>query len=80
MPIWFTATWITLVVAGILFFLIRSVVAGLGYQGAKLHTKCPFCSQRVAYFKRQVGHSAGCPNCRRRFSFPGPGGVAQKPD
>lgn len=39
---------------------------------APLHFRCPGCTRKIRYYKRQIGHRGMCQNCKTRWQFPEP--------
>ncbi|CAN5407609.1 hypothetical protein BH10PLA2_BH10PLA2_22240 [soil metagenome] len=37
---------------------------------ASLFFRCPGCTRKIRYFKRQVGHRGMCSNCKTHWVFP----------
>ncbi len=37
-----------------------------------LYFRCPGCTRKIRYFKRQIGHRGMCSNCKTRWNFPAP--------
>ena len=39
---------------------------------APIYFRCPGCTRKIRYFKRQVGHRGMCSNCKTLWTFPVP--------
>jgi hypothetical protein len=37
-----------------------------------LYLRCPGCTRKIRYFKRQVGHRGMCSHCKAHWNFPEP--------
>jgi hypothetical protein len=35
-----------------------------------LYFRCPGCTRKIRYFKRQIGHRGMCSNCKTLWTFP----------
>jgi hypothetical protein len=39
---------------------------------APLYFRCPGCTRKIRYYKRQVGHRGMCSHCKTQWQFPQP--------
>ncbi len=37
-----------------------------------IYFRCPGCTRKIRYYKRQVGHRGMCSNCKTHWQFPTP--------
>jgi hypothetical protein len=37
-----------------------------------IYFRCPGCTRKIRYYKRQVGHRGMCSNCKALWTFPVP--------
>lgn len=39
---------------------------------APLYFRCPGCTRKIRYYKRQIGHRGMCSHCKSLWQFPTP--------